>query len=241
MALPKVDVPIYELTIPSSGEMIRVRPFVVKEEKLLMMALASNDENHIIDTTKQIINNCILDEGVSVEKLPFFDIDYLFIALRAKSVGEAIDVNFICNNKIDGENKCGFVFPVKIDIANVKVLSNEAKKDIALSPKLIVKMKYPTYTAMKRLMDLEDNLSKKIKLVAACVDVMIDGDTTHSPKDYSKEEFEEFIENLTEEQFKKLEHFVNNLPYFVVTAEHDCPKCAFHHKIEYKDFTSFFR
>lgn len=240
MGLPKVDVPIYELTLPSTGKAISVRPFLVKEEKLLLMALASNDETQIIDTTKQIVNNCMLTKGIDVNKLPYFDIDYLFIALRAKSVGENIDVSFICNNKTP-EGKCGFVFPVKIDIAHVKILNNEKKKEVQLSPTLVVKMKYPSYAIMKRLMGSEDGLTKKIKLIASCIEVMIDGDKTYSPKDYSKEEFEEFLENMTEVQFKKLDEFTQELPYFVVTAEHDCPKCGFHHKIEYKDFTSFFR
>jgi hypothetical protein len=241
MTLPKVDVPIYELTIPSTGQAIKVRPFIVREEKLLMMALASNDENQIIETTKQVVNNCILTDGINVEKLPFFDVDYLFIALRAKSVGEAIDVNFICNHKPDGTNKCGFVFPVKIDIANVSVTNNRAKENINLSDNLIATMKYPSYATMRRLINKDSNLERKIGLVAACIDLMVDEKQTYSPKDYSKEEFEEFLENLTETQFKRLEEFVDNMPTFFVTAQHECPKCSFNHRIEYKDFTSFFR
>lgn len=241
MALPKVDVPIYELTLPSTGKTLSVRPFLVKEEKLLLMALASNDENQIIDTTRQIVNNCILTKNINIDKLPYFDIDYLFIALRAKSVGEAIDVSFICNHRPDRENKCGFVFPVKIDISNVKVHNLDNRKSVQLSDKLVASMKYPSYAAMKRLMTNEDNLTRKVKLIAACVDYMADDKQTYTPKDYSKEEFEDFIESLTEQQFKKLDDFVSNMPFFVVTAEHDCPKCGFHHKIEYKDYTSFFR
>lgn len=241
MALPKVDVPIYELTLPSTGQKVSVRPFLVKEEKLLLMALASNDDNQIIDTTKQIINNCLLTKDIDVDKLPYFDIDYLFIALRAKSVGETVDVNFICNHKPDNENKCGFVFPVKIDIANVMVHNMSNSKVIKLSDKLVANMKYPTYATMKRHMTKEDNLSRKIKIIASCIDYMIDDKQTYTPKDYSKEEFEEFIENLIEEQFERLDEFVSDLPYFVVKAQHVCPKCGFEHKIQYRDFTSFFR
>lgn len=241
MALPKVDVPIYELTLPSTGKTISVRPFIVKEEKLLLMALASKDDNQIIETTKQIVNNCILTKNINIDKLPYYDIDYLFIALRAKSVGEAVDVKFICNNKPDGINKCSFVFPVQIDIANVKVLNDDHPKDITLPSGLTVRMKHPSYATMKRMMSNEDNLTKKIKLIASCIDMMIDGDKTYTPKDYSKEEFEGFIENMTEQQFKMLESFVDKMPYFVVSAHHECPKCNFNHKIDYTDFTSFFR
>lgn len=240
MTLPKIDVPIYELTVPSTGKPIKVRPFLVKEEKLLLMALASKDDVQIVETTKQIINNCILDQ-TDINKLSFFDIDYLFIALRAKSVGETIDVNFICNNKPDGVTKCSFVFPVKIDISNVDVRNKQSSKDIRISEKMSFRMKYPSYDLMKMLNSKENGMTKKIKMIVGCVERLFDGDQSYTPKDYSPEEFEGLIESMTENQFKKLEEFVNTLPYFIVTAQHDCPKCGFHHKIEYTDFTSFFR
>lgn len=241
MALPKVDVPVYELLLPSTGKKISVRPFIVKEEKLLLMALASKDEDQIIQTTKQIVNNCILTKGINVDKLPFYDIDYLFIALRAKSVGEAIDVKFICNNVVDNQ-KCSFTFPVQIDVSNVTVTNIDRPKEITLTSGIVVKLKHPSYATMKSILSLRvDNLTKKIKMIAACIDLMIDGDQTYSPKDYSREEFEALIENLTEENFKKLESFVDNLPFFSVSAQHDCPKCGYAHKINYTDFTSFFR
>lgn len=241
MTLPKIDVPTYELTLPSTGKTVRVRPFLVKEEKLLLMALASKDDNTIIETTKQIVNNCMLTKGVDVEKLPFFDVDYLFIALRAKSVGEAIEVNFTCNHRTEDGSKCGFIFGAKIDIANVEVLNKEHEKTIQLTDKLTVKMRYPSYDVMKRITDKDDELTNKIRIIAASIDMVIDGDTVHSPKDYSREEFEEFIEGFTEAQFKKLSNFVENFPFFQVVAEHECPRCHFNHKIKYKDFTSFFR
>ena len=104
--LPKIDVPIYNVKLPSTGQELSVRPFLVKEEKMLLMAVKSDDAQEIIRTTKQVINNCIVSPEIDVDTLPFFDIDYLFIALRAKSVGESIDVNFICQSEVDGD-KCG--------------------------------------------------------------------------------------------------------------------------------------
>lgn len=241
MSLPKIDVPTFELILPSTGKPVRVRPFVVKEEKLLLMALASKDDNQIIETTKQIVNNCMLTPGVDVEKLPFFDIDYLFIALRAKSVGEAIEVNFTCNRLLDSGSKCGFVFGAKIDISKVEVLNMEHEKTIKLTDSITVKMKYPSYDVMKRITDKDDELSNKIKIIVASIDMVIDGNNVHSPKDYSREEFEAFVEGFTEEQFRKLAHFVEHFPYFQIVAEHECPKCHYNHKIKYRDFTSFFR
>lgn len=239
--LPKIDVPIYELALPSSGKTVRVRPFLVKEEKLLLIAVESKDQNTIIQTTKQIINNCLVDEDVSVDKLPFFDVDYLFIALRAKSIGETVAVNFICNIFKEG-NKCGTMFPVDIDISKCEV----KKKDditnlIKLTDKVAMKMKYPSYEIMKRFNESEDALSKKIKIIVASIDQIIDGDKVLASKDFSREELEEYVEGFTEEQFKKLENYVDNFPSFVIKAEGICPKCKFKHNLEYTDFTSFFR
>lgn len=239
--LPKVDVPIYELNLPSSGKTIKVRPFLVKEEKLLLMALSSQDESAVVETTKQVVNNCILTEGVNVEKLPFFDVDYLFIALRAKSIGEAIDVNFKCNHRPNGTDRCGFIFPAPIDISKIDVVNKDVEKNIKLTEKITVKMKYPSYEVMKRMTDRDDDITRKVKVIVASIDMIVDGDKIHSPKDYSKEELEQFVEGFTEEQFKKLANFVDNFPHFIVIASNKCPKCGFDHRIEYTDFTSFFR
>lgn len=241
MDLPKIDLPIYELKLPSDGKTIRVRPFLVKEEKLLLIAVESKDENTIIQTTKQIINNCILDKDIKVEKLPFFDVDYLFIALRAKSIGETVSVNFICKMPFEGE-KCGTMFPVDIDISNCSVKKkDEIKFDIKLSDDMGVKMKYPSYEVMKRFVEGEDVLTKKIKIIVSSIDYIYKGEKTYSTKDYSKEQLQEYIEGFTEEQFKKLEYFVDNFPSFVINAEGTCPRCKHDHKLEYTDFTSFFR
>jgi hypothetical protein len=239
--LPKVSVPIYELTLPSSGKPVKIRPFTVKEEKLLLMALNSKDDNQIVETTKQVINNCILSEEVNVEKLPFFDVDYLFIALRAKSVGESIEVNFICNNRPDGGEKCNMVFPVPIDISKVEVSNKHIEKSIRLTDTIVVKMKYPSYEVMKRLVDNEDDISRKVKVIVESLDMIIDGSKIYSTKDHSKEELEQFVEGFTEEQFKRIAVFVDNFPGFEIIAEKSCPKCGFNHRIKYKDFTSFFQ
>lgn len=241
MDLPKIDVPIYELKLPSSGKSIRVRPFLVKEEKLLLIAVESKDQNTIIQTTKQIINNCLIDNDVNIERLPFFDVDYLFIALRAKSIGETVNVNFICNVYEEGK-KCGTMFPVDIDIQKCEVKKPEdVSQTIKLTDKVTIKMKYPSYEVMKRFMENEDVLTKKIKIIASSIDQIVDGDKVMSHKDFSKDQLEQYIETFTEEQFKKFEKYVDNFPSFVILAEGMCPKCKFNHKLEYTDFTSFFR
>jgi hypothetical protein len=238
--LPTIDVPTYEIKIPSTGKPVTVRPFLVKEEKLLLMALQSNDDQEIINTTKQVIRNCIIDGDIDVEKLPFFDVDYLFIALRAKSVGESIDIKFTCNNTVGG-SKCGNIFPAKIDISNSKVVKDDSiSNDVVLSGALRIKMKYPSYSAMKTILDDDAVLNKKIKIVVSSIEYIQDKDKIYSTKDVSKEELTSFVENLTQDQFRKLEHFVDNFPSFVVTTEASCDKCGYNHRLEYRDFSSFF-
>ena len=128
MALPKISVPTYELIIPSSKTKLKVRPFSVKEEKLLLIALESESMVDIANTVKQVINNCIISGEVDVDKLPFFDIDYMFIFLRAKSIGDSVEVKMTCNNIVDGE-KCGEKFNADMDISKSEILYPEEVKD----------------------------------------------------------------------------------------------------------------
>jgi len=241
MTLPKIDVPTYDIPLPSSGKTVKIRPFVVKEEKLLLMAVESKDNENIIKTTKQVINNCIVSGDLDLEKMPFFDVDYLFIALRAKSIGENIETSYICNNLVDG-NKCGGVFEAVIDISNCVIeKKDDISMDIIISSKIAIKMKYPSYSIMKMITGNESNFQKKIRIISSCIDRITNGDQVYSSKDYSKEELVEFIEGLTSEQYKKLEEFVDNLPSFTIETSGVCPKCGFEHNIKYTDFTRFFQ
>lgn len=242
MTLPVIDVPTYDLTVPSTGEPIKVRPFLVKEEKVLLMALESKDDNEIVNATKQIIKNCILEGNFDVDKAPFFDVDYLFIALRAKSVGESLDLKFVCNVILsDDGRKCNTTFNAKIDIANVEVEKDKNIKELIELDKIKIKMKYPNYSTMKILIAKENALEKKIKLIAGCISEIQKDNKVFSSKDYGKEEVIRFVGNLTEKDYKKLEEFVDNLPSFAVKAEATCPKCGYKHNIKYKEFTSFFQ
>ena len=189
MTLPKIDLPTYEIKLPSNGKKVRIRPFLVKEEKLLLMAIESGDDIEIINTTKQIINNCLIDHDVNVETLPFFDVDYLFIALRAKSVGESIEIKFTCNNVLPDTNICGKTFPAKIDISNCSIVKDDSISNmIDLGKGIKIKMKYPNYTTMKMILDNDTIMNKQINIIAGSIDQVIDGETVHTTKDLTKEE-----------------------------------------------------
>lgn len=240
MSLPKITTPIYTVTLPSNGKNVRVRPFLVKEEKLLLIAAQTKDINEIIETTKQVINNCLVDNDISVDSLPFFDIDYLIIALRAKSIGETIPVKFTCNNVVNG-SKCGHVFPVDIDISKSTVVKDDTiSPEIWLSSDFGVKMKYPKYSVIKTIMANETDLDKIIRIICASIDYIFDKDQIYSAKDKTKEEIQEFVESLTKVQLTKLEDFVRNFPEFECRVEHTCEKCKFQHNIRYNNFDSFF-
>ena len=240
MPLPKIDLPTYDFTIPSSGKVIKVRPFTVKEEKLLLMAIESKTASDIILTVKQVINNCVQDGDVDVEKLPFFDIDYLFIFLRAKSVGETATVNLTCNNVLEDGTTCGHNFVTEADVGNVELIKFDGVvDDIKLGPASGVKMKYPNYSIMRKLEELPD-IDKKTHIIVSSIDFIYDKSGMHSYKDYTQQELTDFVEGLTEENYKKLEGYVDRFPTIYGKIDADCPKCNFHHTVRYTEFYDFF-
>lgn len=241
MALPKIELPIYDLKIPSSGKEIQIRPFKVKEEKLLLMANESKDENEIINTTKQIVSNCILTEGVDVDKLPFFDVDFLFIVIRSKSVGEKIEMRFTCNAINKEGNACGNKFDAEIDLAEARVMNTDVPMKMDIGGGISVKFQYPSYSIAKEIQDKSTALDNKIRIIASCIEVIAKGYNVYTQKDFTRQELIEFIEELTEIQYRQLESFVDNFPYFLVRIEKTCPKCGFDHVMEYTDLTDFFQ
>jgi len=239
MPLPKIDLPVYDFTIPSSGKVIRVRPFTVKEEKLLLMAIESKVAADIIATVKQVINNCVQDD-IDVDKLPFFDIDYMFIFLRAKSVGDQVAVSLTCNNVLENGEECGNVFEVEADVSNVELIRHDGvSDDIKLGPASGVKMRYPNYGIMRKLEELPE-IDKKTHIIVSSIDYVYDKTGMHSYKDYTTDELKDFVEGLTEENYKKLERYVDLFPSISGKIEADCPKCGFHHNVRYTEFYDFF-
>ena len=204
MALPKIELPAYDVTIPSNGKNIRVRPFTVKEEKMLLIAVESKVQSEIITTVRQVINNCILDGDVDVDKIPFFDVDYLFTFLRAKSVGETVEVKLTCNNVVDGQ-VCGNEFSGEMDIGKVELVKNDISNDIKLGPQAGVKMRYPNYSIMRKVEELPE-IDKKTFVIVSSIEYVYDNKGLHSHKDYTTDELKDFVEGLTEENYRSEEH-----------------------------------
>lgn len=235
--------PLFDVHLPFTKKTLTFRPFVVKEEKLLLMAAASGDTQDIIKTTLQVVENCLVGDTVKISSLPFFEVDYLFITLRAKSIGETVDVNFICNHSIkepDGDHKCGTIFPVALDILKADFINAPIKPSgnkINLGVSSGVVMKYPSYKAMKVA---SESLDSKLDTIKASIDSIWKGDKVYKSVDLQPEDLDSFMDNLTMGQVKLLEQWVDNFPSFILRKTQPCPKCGFVHDIVYKDFQSFF-
>jgi hypothetical protein len=210
MPLPKISTPTYELELPSTGETIQYRPFLVKEEKLLVIALESEDTKQITTAVKTVIKSCILTKNIKVESLPTFDIEYLFLNIRGKSVGEELEVNIICPD--DGETQV----PVKINLDDIKVQKNEEHSNrIKLDASIMMEMKYPSLDQfIKSNFDFSDKnaMDQSFELIASCIDKIFTEEEAWSTSDVTKKEMNDFLESMNSSQFKDIEKFFETMP-----------------------------
>jgi hypothetical protein len=238
MPLPKIATPTYELELPSTGETIKYRPFLVKEEKLLVIALESEDTKQITTAIKTVIKNCIQTKGIKVESLPTFDIEYLFLNIRGKSVGEEIEVNIVCPD--DEETNA----TVKINVDDVKVQRNEEHTNkIKLDSHLMMEMKYPSLDQfIKSNFDLSDNnaMDQSFELIASCVDKIYSEDEVWAAADVTKKELMEFLDQMNTTQFKQIENFFATMPKLSHKVIVKNPKTEVESEVVLEGLSSFF-
>ena len=210
MPLPKINTPTYDLTLPSTGKKIKYRPFLVKEEKILIMALETEDTQQITNAIVEILNDCILTKGVSVSKLATFDIEYLFLNVRAKSVGETVEVNVVCPD----DNKTSVQMEINLD--SIKVQKTKGHKNIVkLDDQYSMKLKYPS---LDEFIDSnfesseESDVDKSLNMITSCIEMVYDKEESWSASDSTQQELEEFIEQLNSKQFKSIEKFFETMP-----------------------------
>ena len=209
MPLPRIATPTYELVLPSSNKKIKYRPFLVKEEKVLIIALESQDQKQIANAVKSIITSCILSRGIKVEKLSTFDIEYLFLNIRGKSVGEDIEVMVTCPD--DGKTQV----PMSINIDSIQVKkSDEHNPDIKLDEQFTLRMRYPSLSEfIKSNFTMEDmKVDDTFELIASCVDQVYSEEESWTQEDCTKKELVDFIEQLNSSQFKEIEKFFDTMP-----------------------------
>lgn len=230
MALPKLNTPTFELTLPSSGKKIKFRPFLVKEHKILL-TMAEADDSEVARMVNELVDVCTFNT-LETKKLPHFDIEYIFLQLRAKSISESVEVvvNCECGNKID----------TTFNIDNLKVEKNPNHSNkIMLNNEYGVEMGYPAFNEVVEIYASNDT-NKIVDLIVRCVKGVYDNDNYWDSRDQTKEELEEFIFSLTKVQFDKIEEFFVTAPKVVQIIETDCPQCNRHNISRLEGLSNFF-
>ena len=237
MPLPQIATPTYELVLPSSGRKIKYRPFLVKEEKILIIALESQDQKQIATAVKSILASCILTKGTKVDKLSTFDIEYLFLNVRGKSVGEQIEVMVTCPD--DGKTQV----PTSINIDTIKVHKNKNhKQDIKLDDNYTLKMRYPSLNEFIKTNFSAENIKvdDTFELIASCVDQIYSEEESWTQEDCTTKELTDFIESLNSAQFKEIEKFFDTMPKLSHVVEVTNPNTKVKSKITIEGLQSFF-
>ena len=238
MPLPKIATPTYELELPSTKQKIKFRPFLVKEEKLLVLALETEDSTQITTAITQVIKGCILTKNVKVEELPTFDIEFLFLNIRGKSVGEEVEVNIICPD--DGETEV----PVKICLDEIHVqFDEEHSTKIKIDDNLMMEMKYPSLDQfVKNNFDFnnESTMDQSFEIIGSCIDKIFNEEEVWAVEDFSKQEVEEFLEQMNSSQFKEIEKFFNTMPKLSHEIKVKNPKTKKSSTVVLEGLSSFF-
>ncbi len=238
MPLPTIATPTYELELPSTGKPIKYRPFLVKEEKLLVLALETEDTKEISNAIKAVLKNCIQTKGIKVESLPTFDIEYLFLNIRGKSVGEEIQVNLIAPD--DGETSV----PVTINIDEIQVSKPEDHTNkIKLDDNLMMEMKYPSLDQfIKNNFDMSGNvgIDQSFELIASCVDKIYSDEEVWVAADVTKKELIDFLEQMNSIQFKQIERFFETMPKLSHEITFTNPKTKVESTVVLEGLSSFF-
>ena len=238
MPLPKIATPTYELELPSTGETIKYRPFLVKEEKLLVIAMESEDTKQITNAIKAVLKSCVLTKGVKVEQLPTFDIEFLFLNIRGKSVGEDLEVNVTCPD--DDETQV----PVTIYLDDIEVQKDDNHSNkIKLDDTIMMELKYPSLDQfIKNNFDFNEKnaMDQSFDLIASCIDKVYTQDEVWAAADCTKKEMKDFLEQMNSSQFKEIENFFETMPKLSHTIKITNPKTKVESEVVLEGLASFF-
>ena len=236
MPLPKISTPTYELTVPSTGKNIKFRPFLVKEEKILIIAMESQSDKQIAQAVNDVLSNCILTKGVKIDDLSTFDIEYLFLNIRGKSVGETVDVMITCPD--DNQTKV----PVQINLDDIQIVKNDNhQRDIPLDDNLTMRMKYPAMGEfVKNNFSVDMKVDDTFDLVCSCIEQVFSEEESWAASDCTKKELHEFLEQLDTSQFKKIEQFFETMPKLSHTLNVTNPNTKVVNKIKLEGLNAFF-
>ena len=243
MPLPKLNTTLHTLKLPSTGKEIQFRPFLVKEEKILMMAMESGETNDMINSLRQIIDSCV-EEELNVSELPMFDIEYIFLQLRARSVGEEIELNYnLENDPCDKLMNANCSYYVKLKVDEIQVERDKNHKDlIDITDKIKVKVKYPKIEESSRIAGLQGKelVDKTFEMVGNSIEYIMDGEEMHQTKDYTQAERDEFVQSLSSGQFREIQNFFNTMPKLSKKVVGECQSCGKKNERVLEGMASFF-
>ena len=229
MPLPVVATPKYDLTLPISEKKITFRPFLVKEEKILLIASESKNQREILNSLRTVVTNCV-EEDINIDELPLVDVEYLFLQLRARSVGEVVE--------LIRELKSGEKVKLKVDLTSIGIKKKRVKSDIKLTDKIGIKLKSPTFSVSKVVG--EDETEKLFDILSECVESIYDENGVYSSKDFTKKELKQFLESLTQSQFKLLTDYFEALPKLYHEVVYEDPKTKKKEKVVFNNIYDFF-
>ena len=239
MPLPKINTPTYELVLPSNNKKLKYRPFLVREEKILIMALESEDSKQISDAVIDILNSCILSEGIKIQSLATFDIEYLFLNVRAKSVGESVEVNIKCPD----DNETSVQTTIDIDLIKIKK-DKKHKKVIKLDDNLSLKLKYPSMDSFVEnnfeIGQSANDIKSTLTMITSCIDTIYNDEESWDASESTQKELEEFIEQLNTKQFTMIENFFTTMPKLTHTVKVKNPKTGVESSVILEGLAAFF-
>lgn len=239
MALPRLETLKYPVIVPSTGQKIHFRPYNVKEEKLLLIAKESENDEQMILAAKDLIEACTFKE-VDVSKLTTFDFEFLFLKIRSKSVGETANISAACSS-------CGDYNPVEVNLDNIRVdnlmsvKDRKSKMKIAITPSVGLILSYPKFKTIEAISNMDKNSGEFItKMVSSCIESVYDDKAIYSSDDYTDDEIEEFIDSLPSKKFKEISEIIENIPIVVADIEFKCTKCGKENKQQVQGLSNFF-
>lgn len=242
MTLPKVTTPKYDLSLPISGKTIKFRPFLVKEQKVLLQALEMGNENQTLNAQEDIIRSCTFNE-IDIDKLPVADVEFLLLAIRSKSVGETVDMFFRCQNTVpdaDGDpSTCAKRIPVSVNLNDVELDAPEKNKKVMLSDSVGVLLREINWGDAKKIRAMQSEVDQAYATILACVDNVFDAENVYSRTDFSDAELKDFFDNLYATDFKGIEQFATKIPTVHKKFDIQCPACHRKEQVELRGIADF--
>lgn len=243
MMLPKIDAPTYDLNLPISKQKIKFRPFLVKEQKLLLMAVQSENQDQVNSNIKQVLQNCLISPKIDIDELSSVDIEFFFLNLRARSIGEVIKTKYRCENEVETESgdtrTCGNLMDVKFNLLDINVDLTDYSDTIKLTDTVGIKFKFPNFKSMDNIDTESDLVSLTFDIIYNSIDYIFDEENMYHKKETPKKEMIDFLESLNIDQFTKIEKYFANLPALKKEFDVKCNKCGFEHKIKIEGIENF--